>query len=57
MSLVGPRPGLLTIRAREVKGVFAARPGITGLAQISGFDMSMAELLVGTNSKMVKTYL
>ena len=45
MSLVGPRPGLpnqveLT-HAREALGVFKVRPGITGLAQVSGIDMSL----------------
>ena len=38
MSLVGPRPGLFNqkelLQAREQHGVFAARPGITGLAQV-----------------------
>ena len=42
MSLVGPRPALLSqtrvLRAREVAGVEALRPGITGLAQVSGRD-------------------
>ena len=33
------------IRAREAHGVFCVRPGITGLAQISGVDMSKPELL------------
>ena len=44
MSFVGPRPGLpvqrdLT-RARAARGVFDAVPGITGLAQVQGIDMS-----------------
>ena len=47
MSLVGPRPGLFNqkelLQAREQHGVFAARPGITGLAQVSGIDMSTPE--------------
>ena len=52
MSLVGPRPGLFNqkelLQAREQHGVFAARPGITGLAQVSGIDMSTPELLAQT---------
>src|SRR5215469_1490888 len=40
MSLVGPRPCLFNqeelIRERAQRGVFEARPGITGLAQIRG---------------------
>jgi O-antigen biosynthesis protein WbqP len=44
MSLVGPRPCLpmqreLIARRREL-GVYALRPGITGLAQLRGIDMS-----------------
>ena len=42
MSIVGPRPALYNqydlIAAREKAGVGAVRPGITGLAQISGRD-------------------
>ena len=44
MSLVGPRPSLPSqtelITAREAENVYAVRPGITGLAQIRGIDMS-----------------
>lgn len=44
MSLVGPRPGLpvqqeLTA-ARRAHDVFALEPGITGISQIAGVDMS-----------------
>lgn len=42
MSLVGPRPALLTqtpvLQGREAAGVHVLRPGITGLAQITGRD-------------------
>lgn len=44
MSLVGPRPCLPAqtelIEARRAAGVYALRPGITGVAQIQGVDMS-----------------
>jgi O-antigen biosynthesis protein WbqP len=58
MSLVGPRPGLpnhveLT-KARDHAGVFAVRPGITGLAQISEIDMSTPELLAQTDARMIE---
>jgi O-antigen biosynthesis protein WbqP len=57
MSLVGPRPGLpnqpeLTA-ARDKLGVFEVRPGITGLAQVSGIDMSTPELLAQTDARMI----
>jgi lipopolysaccharide/colanic/teichoic acid biosynthesis glycosyltransferase len=58
MSLVGPRPCLFNqmelIEERAVRGVFAARPGITGLAQISGVDMSTPRLLAETDAQMLK---
>ena len=57
MSLVGPRPGLLNqpdlTAAREKLDVFAVRPGITGLAQINGIDMSTPELLAQTDARMI----
>jgi O-antigen biosynthesis protein WbqP len=58
MSLVGPRPGLFNQReltaARDKKGVFNARPGITGLAQVNDIDMSTPELLSETDAEMIK---
>lgn len=49
MSLVGPRPNLLNqidlVRLRSANGVYAVPPGITGLAQIHGVDMSRSLLL------------
>lgn len=58
MSLVGPRPCLPNqtelITARELQGVFSVRPGITGLAQVSGLDMSTPELLAQTDAQMLK---
>jgi len=57
MSLVGPRPCLFNqqelIEARERLGVFHARPGITGLAQVNDIDMSTPELLAETDARML----
>lgn len=57
MSLVGPRPCLFTqdvlIQEREQRGVFVARPGITGLAQVSEIDMSTPVLLAETDKRMI----
>lgn len=58
MSLVGPRPCLRNqtelIVERASRGVFDARPGITGLAQIKGIDMSTPRLLAETDALMLK---
>ncbi len=57
MSLVGPRPGLFSqlelTEARDVKGVFDVRPGITGLAQVNDIDMSTPILLAEADAKMI----
>lgn len=57
MSLVGPRPGLLSqenlTAERARRGVFDALPGITGLAQISNIDMSTPVLLAETDQRML----
>jgi lipopolysaccharide/colanic/teichoic acid biosynthesis glycosyltransferase len=57
MSLVGPRPGLANqvelTAAREKLGAFEVRPGITGLAQVNGIDMSTPELLAQTDARMI----
>ncbi len=57
MSLVGPRPCLFNqpelIEERASRGVFAARPGITGLAQVQGIDMSTPRLLAETDAQML----
>jgi O-antigen biosynthesis protein WbqP len=49
MSLVGPRPCLFSqtelIGARQARGLFAFRPGVTGPAQLTGVDMSEPERL------------
>ena len=58
MSLVGPRPGLFNqeelTEARKRHGVFAVRPGITGLSQINKIDMSTPELLAKTDAEMIR---
>lgn len=57
MSLVGPRPGLFNqqelLDARHALGVYRARPGITGLAQVNEIDMSTPQLLAETDAKMI----
>jgi O-antigen biosynthesis protein WbqP len=59
MSLVGPRPCLPTqtelIECRKRLGVLAALPGITGLAQIRGIDMSNPKLLAETDATYLRT--
>jgi len=58
MSLVGPRPCLINqkklIVERRKRAVFKVKPGITGLAQISGINMQTPILLAKTDSKMIK---
>ena len=60
MSLVGPRPCLYSqeelIRERAVRGVYEARPGITGLAQVNEIDMSTPRLLAETDQKMLANF-
>lgn len=57
MSLVGPRPCLPSqtalIDARRARGLAALRPGITGVSQIAGVDMSDPEGLAALDA----TYL
>ena len=49
MSLVGPRPCLFNqselINLREKYKIFKVKPGITGLSQIKGIDMSNPKIL------------
>jgi lipopolysaccharide/colanic/teichoic acid biosynthesis glycosyltransferase len=58
MSLVGPRPNLFNqeelIMERDSLSVYAVRPGITGLAQVSDIDMSTPTLLAQTDAKMIE---
>lgn len=59
MSLVGPRPNLFNqkelIEARDEMGVYDVLPGITGLAQLSGVDMSTPECLAKKDKEMIDT--
>lgn len=57
MSLVGPRPCLPSqtelIQERQKRQVLDWRPGITGLAQVSGIDMSEPVLLACIDAQML----
>ena len=59
MSIVGPRPCLYSqkelIAQRLIHSVLDARPGITGLAQVSGIDMSTPKLLAETDAMMLQS--
>ena len=58
--MVGPRPCLISqeelIQARLKFNIFRVKPGITGLAQISGIDMSDPLLLAKTERKMLRNF-
>ncbi|MCB5184132.1 sugar transferase [Methylobacillus gramineus] len=58
MSLVGPRPNLFNqdelIAERQLLGVYNARPGITGVAQVNDIDMSTPRLLAETDALMLR---
>ncbi|WP_265515771.1 sugar transferase [Nitratireductor luteus] len=60
MSLVGPRPCLVTqtdlIAHRERLGVFSGRPGITGLAQLRGIDMSRPALCAKSDAEYLANW-
>ena len=59
MSLVGPRPclpsQLALISARDRRGICDVRPGITGLAQVRGIDMSDPERLAAVDQEYVES--
>ena len=59
MSFVGPRPCLPVqeelVEARSRLGVYAARPGITGPAQIAGIDMSTPVELAEVDAAYIAT--
>lgn len=58
MSFVGPRPCLPSqialIEARRAHGVYDVRPGITGLAQVNGIDMSDPQRLAKVDAVYVR---
>jgi len=58
MSLVGPRPCLFNqkklINERKKRGVFKVKPGITGLAQVTGVTMKSPTFLAKKDFKMIK---
>ena len=58
MSIVGPRPCLTNqkklIFERKKRGIFKVKPGITGLAQLEGVNMSTPVLLSKIDSRMIK---
>ena len=58
LNLVGPRPGLKNqdelLKSRSKKNIFSTKPGITGLAQILGYDMSDPKLLAEIDALYIK---
>lgn len=58
LALVGPRPGLVNQielkEQRDFYNIFNVKPGITGLAQILGYDMSNPKLLAKIDSLYVE---
>lgn len=57
MSFIGPRPCLLNqlelIEERKKYNIFHVKPGITGLSQIRGIDMSDPKKLSETDQHMI----
>jgi lipopolysaccharide/colanic/teichoic acid biosynthesis glycosyltransferase len=57
ISLIGPRPGLPVqeelFAQREKHGVFAVKPGISGLAQVNNIDMSEPEILAQWDARYI----
>lgn len=58
MSIVGPRPNLFSqtelIHERDIRGVYEKLPGITGLGQINGIDMSRPKVLAELDAEMCR---
>ena len=58
INLIGPRPGLISQTeledARLLHGIHNIKPGITGLSQILGYDMSNPQLLAQIDLLYIK---
>lgn len=58
INLIGPRPGLVSqaelAKSRDMNGVFEVKPGITGLSQILGYDMSNPSKLAEVDGIYIK---
>jgi len=58
INLVGPRPSLENqtelVLEREKHGVYAVKPGITGLSQVCGYDMSDPKKLAFVDNIYIK---
>ena len=44
------------VAERQRRGVFEVRPGITGLAQVNGIDMSEPARLAEVDQRMIRTH-
>ena len=60
MSFIGPRPCLLNqlelIEERKKYNIFQVKPGITGLSQIRGIDMSNPKKLSESDYHMILNF-
>ncbi len=60
LNLIGPRPGLENqIKLKDYRmqrSIFNITPGITGLAQVTGFDMSDPEKLAKVDEFYINNY-
>lgn len=58
INLIGPRPSLENqvelVIEREKLGIFSVKPGITGLSQVCGYDMSDAKKLAFVDNLYVQ---
>jgi O-antigen biosynthesis protein WbqP len=58
INLIGPRPGLISqtnlTEQRHARGIYEIKPGITGLSQVLGFDMSDPTKLAETDKIYIK---